>query len=109
MPSATIGKAVAQSIADRIHGSKRPLHTASMAQLGAACVASAGADLLHGTAATMTVFPIVPDSDTYPEYGRDLSFTMGEVGLAGHWVKLLLHYMFMYKARLRLGWAWIPE
>ena len=85
------------------------MHTASMAQLGAACVASAGADLFHGTAATMTVFPIVPDYERYPEYGRNLSYTMGEIGLAGHWVKLLLHFMFMYKARLRRGWAWIPE
>ena len=109
MPSATIGKTVARSIVGMIRGNRSPMHTASMAQLGAACVASAGADLFHGTAATMTVFPIVPDYERYPEYGRNLSYTMGEIGLAGHWVKLLLHFMFMYKARLRRGWAWIPE
>ncbi len=109
MPSATIGKTVAHSIADIVRGKARPMHTASMAELGAACVASAGADLLHGTAATMTVLPIVPNYERYPEHGRNLDYTMGEIGLAGHWVKLLLHYLFMYKARLRPGWAWIPE
>jgi sulfide:quinone oxidoreductase len=109
MPSATTGKAIAHSISDIVSGKKVALHTASMAQLGAACVASAGADLLHGTAATMTVYPIVPDYEKYPEYGRDLDYTVGEIGLAGHWLKLLLHYLFMYKARLRPGWAWIPE
>lgn len=109
MPSATIGKIVAHSIVDMIHGQAKPTYTASMAELGAACVASAGADVFHGMAATMTVFPIVPDYDRYPEYGRDLDYTMGEIGLAGHWMKLLLHYLFMYKARLLPGWAWIPE
>lgn len=31
----------------------------------------------------MTVSPIVPDWDKYPEYGRDISATVGVVGLAG--------------------------
>lgn len=109
MPSATTGKSVANTIADLILGKRKPMHTASMAELGAACVASSGADILHGSAATMTVFPIVPDYDRYPETGRDLALTMGEVGLAGHWVKLLLHYLFLYKARLLPGWTLIPE
>ncbi len=109
MPSATIGKAVAMSIRDILSGAKMPLRTASMAELGAACVASSGADLVQGGAATMTVLPIVPDYEKYPEYGRDLGYTVGEIGLAGHWLKLLLHYLFMYKARLSPGWAWIPE
>jgi sulfide:quinone oxidoreductase len=109
MPSATTGRVVAQSIADKINGKERPLRTASMAELGSACVASSGASLLHGTAASMTVFPIVPDYDRYPEYGRDLKYTMGEIGLAGHWIKLLLHYMFLYKAHLRPGWWLVPE
>ena len=109
MPSATTGKVVAHTIVDMIKGNGKPAHTASMAELGAACVASSGADILHGSAATMTVYPIVPDYDRYPETGRDLAYTMGEIGLAGHWVKLLLHYLFLYKARLRPGWALIPE
>lgn len=109
MPSATMGRVVARSIADRIEGVERPLARASMAELGAACVASSGASLLKGTAASMTVFPIVPDYERYPKYGRDLSYTTGEIGLAGHWIKLILHYMFLYKARLRMGWSLIPE
>ncbi|MGC1421918.1 MAG: FAD/NAD(P)-binding oxidoreductase [Terracidiphilus sp.] len=109
MPSATIGRVVARSIADKVLGKMGPLHAASMAELGAACVASSGASLFKGTAASMTVFPIVPDYDRYPKYGRDLKYTTGEIGLAGHWIKLLLHYMFLYKAHLRMGWRAIPE
>ncbi|MGE0042138.1 MAG: NAD(P)/FAD-dependent oxidoreductase [Vicinamibacterales bacterium] len=109
MPSAMIGKAVAHSIADMMGGAPAPTHTASMAEMGAACVASAGANPFRGTAAAMTVFPIVPDFDRYPEYGRDLDATFGEIGLAGHWIKILLHHLFLYKARLRPGWSLIPE
>ena len=109
MPSAAIGKAVARSIVDMIGGSRAPTHTASMAEMGAACVASAGANPFTGTAASMTVFPIVPDYERYPQYGRDLDRTFGEIGLAGHWIKILLHHLFLYKARLRPGWRLIPE
>lgn len=109
MPSATIGKAVARSVVDMLGGAPGPTQQASMAEMGAACVASAGASLISGTAASMTVFPVVPDFDRYPEYGRDLRFTFGEVGLAGHWIKVLLHHVFLHKARLRPGWRLIPE
>ena len=109
MPSATIAKAVARSIVDMIGGAAAPTHTASMAELGAACVASAGSNPFTGTAASMTVFPIVPDFERYPVYGRDQERTFGEIGLAGHWIKILLHHLFLYKARLRPGWRMIPE
>ncbi len=109
MPSATIGKAVARSIVDMIHGAKEPTQTASMAEMGAACVASAGANPFTGTAASITVFPIVPDFEKYPEYGRDLNHTFGEIGLAGHWIKILLHHLFLHKARMRPLWSLIPE
>ncbi|BCS34879.1 sulfide:quinone reductase [Luteitalea sp. TBR-22] len=109
MPSATIGKAVARSIVDMLGGAPGPTQRASMAEMGAACVASAGASLVSGTAASMTVFPIVPDYERYPEYGRDLRLTFGEIGLAGHWIKVLLHHLFLHKARLRPGWRLIPE
>jgi sulfide:quinone oxidoreductase len=92
-----------------IRGGDKPTHSASMAEMGAACVASAGANPFTGTAASMIVFPIVPDFERYPEYGRDLDYTMGEIGLAGHWIKILLHHLFLYKARLRPGWSMIPE
>jgi sulfide:quinone oxidoreductase len=109
MPSAMIGKAVARSVVDMLRGADAPTHTASMAEMGAACVASAGANPFTGTAASMTVFPIVPDFEKYPEYGRDTDYTSGEIGLAGHWIKILLHHLFLYKARLRPGWSLIPE
>ncbi|MEE9322478.1 MAG: FAD-dependent oxidoreductase [Granulosicoccus sp.] len=109
MPSANIGKAVAMSIMDMINGAENPTHTASMAEIGAACVASTGKGLFTGTAATMTVFPIVPDFEKYPEYGRDMSLTFGEVGLAGHWMKHALHYMFLHQAQIKPGWKLIPD
>lgn len=110
MPSATMGKAVAANIRDLLNGKiKEAVYTASMGEMGAACVASTGSDLFNGTAATMTVFPVVPDYETYPEYGRDMSLTFGEIGLAGHWMKLLLHYVFMYQAKLRPGWSILPD
>lgn len=109
MPSATIGKAVAHSIVDMLGGAPAPTHEASMANMGAACIASAGASLVKGTAASMTVFPIVPDYERYPGSGRDRRFTFGEIGLAGHWIKILLHHAFLHKARLRPGWSLIPE
>ncbi|MHB1569789.1 MAG: NAD(P)/FAD-dependent oxidoreductase [Solirubrobacteraceae bacterium] len=109
MPSAMIAKAVARSVTDMIAGASAPTHTASMAEMGAACVASAGANPFTGTAASMTVFPIVPDYQRYPEYGRDINRTFGEIGLAGHWIKIALHHLFLHKARLRPGWRLIPE
>ncbi|WP_321473719.1 FAD-dependent oxidoreductase [uncultured Paludibaculum sp.] len=109
MPSAMIAKAVAHSITDMVRGKPGPTHTASMAEMGAACVASAGANPFTGTAASITVFPIVPDYERYPEYGRDIDYTFGEIGLAGHWIKILLHHLFLYKARMLPGWALIPE
>lgn len=109
MPSAVIGKAVARSVVDMLAGAPAPTQEASMAKMGAACIASGGASLLSGTAASITVFPIVPDYDRYPMYGRDLAGTFGEIGLAGHWIKVLLHHAFLYKARLRPGWHLIPE
>jgi len=109
MPSAAMAIAVAKSIRDMLKGSANPTHSASMAKMGAACVASTGSHLLRGTAATMTVFPVVPDYEKYPEYGRDLNLTFGEIGLAGHWMKSLLHHTFIYQAKMRPGWWLLPD
>jgi sulfide:quinone oxidoreductase len=110
MPSGIIGKAVAKSICDMIqNGKNAPLQHASMAEMGAACVASAGKGLTDGTAAALTVYPVVPDFEKYPGLGRDLSHTFGEIGLAGHWIKHVLHHLFIYKAKLKPGWTLIPE
>ena len=110
MPSGIMGKAVAHSVCDRIlKGPDAPLHEASMAHMGAACVASAGKGLFTGTAAAMTIYPVVPDFEKYPGTGRDTEYTFGEIGLAGHWIKHILHHLFIWKAKLKPGWTLIPE
>ena len=110
MPSGIIGKAVAHSVCNLItKGENAPLHEISMAHMGAACVASAGKGLFDGTAAAMTVYPVIQDFDKYPGTGRDTDYTFGEIGLAGHWIKHILHHLFLYKAKLKPGWTLIPE
>ncbi|MBL8929644.1 MAG: FAD-dependent oxidoreductase [Kineosporiaceae bacterium] len=110
MPSGVMGKVAALTIVERItKGADAHTHEASMADMGAACVASAGTGLRHGSAASMTMYPVVPDYQKYPGHGRSLTDTIGEIGLAGHWLKLMLHYLFIYKAKARPGWHFIPE
>ena len=60
-------------------------------------------------AASLTVFPILPDSSRRPETGRDPDATFGEIGLAAHWIRILPHRMFLYEERLRPGWWLVPE
>ena len=110
MPSGVIGKTVAETIIDRIeHGDSAPAHTASMAEMGAACIASAGTGWRTGSAASMSVYPIVPDPEKYGAEGRDTSATYGEIGLSAHWMKVMLHHLFIYKAKARPFWYLIPE
>ncbi|ORB54502.1 sulfide:quinone reductase [Mycobacterium persicum] len=110
MPSGIMAKTVAETIRDRItKGSAAPAHRASMATMGAACIASAGTGFREGSAAAMTMFPVVPDPVRYPQTGRDIAGTSGELGLAGHWIKVLLHHLFIYKAKARPFWWLIPE
>ncbi|HCD53592.1 MAG TPA: sulfide:quinone reductase [Balneolaceae bacterium] len=110
MPSGVIGKIVAQNIAEFIKkGATEHKHTANMGRMGAACIVSAGYSLTHGQGATMTVSPIVPDYEKYPQWGRDIEATVGEMGLAGHWIKLFLHYMFIHKAKGYPLWWLLPE
>ncbi len=110
MPSGVIGRAVAKSIAERVkHGGSAKVYTASMADMGAACIASAGKGWRTGQAASMTVFPIIPDSEKYGDLGRDTTQTYGEIGLSAHWMKVMLHYLFIYKAKARPLWYLIPE
>ena len=109
MPSAAMGKAVAASIRDMLKGAPAPTHTASMAEAGAVCVASTGKHIFKGSAASMIVYPVVPDRETYPPYGRDIDLTFVEIGLAGHWMKYILHHLFIHQARLRPGWTILPD
>jgi sulfide:quinone oxidoreductase len=110
MPSGVIGKIVALNIVEQIKTGKALYrHKASLGKMGAACIISMGFGMTKGMAATLTVFPVVPDWKKYPDWGRDISYTVGEPGLAGHWIKLLLHYMFLYKAKCKPFWWLIPE
>ena len=110
MPSGVIGKIVAQNISEGIKkGTLEHKHTANMGRMGAACIVSAGYSMTKGLGATMTVSPVVPDWEKYPEWGRNINSTVGEIGTAGHWIKLFLHYMFMHKAKGYPFWWLLPE
>ncbi|NJN25804.1 MAG: FAD-dependent oxidoreductase [Cyclobacteriaceae bacterium] len=110
MPSGVMARVVAYNVADMINGKENvPKRKASMAKMGAACIASAGANIYSGTAVSLTMYPIIPDFHRYPETGRDLNYTSGEIGLAGHWIKHLLHHAFMYKAKANPFWKVVPE
>jgi len=110
MPSGVIGKIVAENIAEGIKKGKfEHKHTANMGRMGAACIVSAGYSMTKGLGATMTVSPVVPDWEKYPEWGRNIKSTVGEIGLAGHWIKLFLHYMFLHKAKGYPFWWLLPE
>ena len=110
MPSGIMGRAVALSIVDMIqNGADKPSHAASMGEMGAACVASAGASFWKGSAVSITMFPVVPDYERFPGAGRSLTHTTGEIGSAGHWIKRILHHLFLYKAKGKAGWWLIPE
>ncbi|TXD49716.1 NAD(P)/FAD-dependent oxidoreductase [Polaribacter sp. IC073] len=111
MPSGITAKIVADNIIDSIKNGKESLnHKGSMGNMGAACIASAGFGMTKGSGVSITTFPIVPDYEKYPKtQGRQLSKTFGEIGLAGHWLKLALHYAFIYKAKMKPFWWLIPE
>lgn len=110
MPSGVMGKITALNIIKLVNKGEHELkHRASMGRMGAACIISAGYGMTKGAAATMTVFPIVPDFEKYPDYGRSIGYTMGEAGLAGHWLKWFMHYMFLHKAKGYPFWWLLPE
>ena len=110
MPSGAMGKVVALTIADMIlTGATVPTRSASMSEMAAACIASTGTGLFRGTAAAMAMSPIVPDYSRFPSTGRNTTETTGDIGLAAHWVKRLLHTAFIYKAKALPFWSLIPE
>lgn len=111
MPSGITAKLVADNLIDTIKGKRSDLHhKGSMGNMGAACIASAGYGMTQGSGVSITTYPIVPDFNKYPEtHGRKLGKTFGEIGLAGHWLKLALHYAFLYKAKMKPFWWLIPE
>lgn len=111
MPSGISAKIVVDNIIESIKtGNTTVHHKGSMGNMGAACIASAGYGLFNGRGISITTFPIVPDYKKYPDTGgRALGKTFGDIGLAGHWVKLSLHYAFIYKAKMLPFWWVVPE
>ena len=111
MPSGITAKLVADNIIEMIKHSNSELHhKGSMGNMGAACIASAGFGITKGSGVSITTYPIVPDYNKYPDtQGRKLGKTFGTIGLAGHWLKLALHYAFLYKAKMKPFWWLIPE
>jgi len=109
MVSGIIGRVVAKNIIDLIKKG-RMTHHERMSEMVAACIASMGDSLWDGSAATMILYPVVPDNRRFPdEHGRDLFVTHMEMGLAGAWMKRMIHTTFMHKFRARPGWKIIPE
>jgi len=82
MPAGVMGKIVVLNIAEKILGATEHRHNASMSRMGAACVVSAGFGSFDGLGASMTHFPVVSDWEKYPEWGRDMNYSLGEAGLA---------------------------
>ncbi len=100
MPCGIMGKTAAltsptASSGSRVAGAHRldGEHGRRLCRLG-------GSRTRDGSAAAMTMMPVVPDYSRFAT-GRDLKGTTGEVGLGGHWVKLMLHHLFIYKAKAR--------
>lgn len=109
MVSGIIGRIVALNVIDLVRG-KEPGHKERMTEMVAACIASMGDSLWDGAAATILIHPIVPDVMRYPDInGRDLSVSHMEMGLAGAWMKRVLHSTFIWKLKGNLGWKTIPE
>jgi len=111
MPSGITAKLVADNIIDVItKGGGKLHHKGSLGNMGAACIASSGYGSFSGSGVSITTYPIVPDYKKFPDsHGRELRKTFGDIGLAGHWLKLFLHHAFLYKAKMRPFWWIIPE
>jgi len=109
MVSGIIGRVVAKNVIDLVEKG-RMTHSERMTEMVAACIASMGDSLWDGGAGTILMYPVVPDNRRFPnEMGRDLFVTHMEQGLAGAWMKRLIHSTFMWKFKGNIGWKIIPE
>jgi sulfide:quinone oxidoreductase len=109
MVSGIIGRIIAMNIIDLIQKG-RMTHHERMSEMFAACIASMGDSLWDGSAAVIVVYPVVPDVRRFPnEEGRDMFVTHMEMGLAGAWMKRMIHSTFMWKLQGKIGWKIIPE
>ena len=108
MAAGIMGRTVALNITDLVEG-RPPSHSEPMSRMPGACIASTNKSLLRGSAVSIVMHPVAKDFEAYPETGRDLKVTTMENGLAGAWIKRILHSTFLWKFKGRLGWRLIPE
>ena len=109
MVSGIIGRVVALNIVDLITKGHMT-HSERMSEMVAACIASMGDSLWDGSAVTIVMHPVVPDLKKFPTgSGRDLFVNHMEMGVAGAWMKFMLHYTFIWKFKALPGWQIIPE
>lgn len=109
MVSGIIGRIIAKNIIELVKKGQMTHHE-RMSDMAAACIASMGDSLWDGSAATIMMYPVVPDTIKFPnDYGRDMFVTHMEMGLAGAWMKRMIHTTFMHKLRAKIGWKFIPE
>lgn len=109
MVSAITGRVVALNIVDLVKTGEMT-HTERMTEMAAACIASMGDSLWDGSAAVMVIYPVVPDPTKYTDtHGRDSFVTHMEMGLAGAWMKRLIHTTMIYKLKGNPFWNLIPE
>lgn len=109
MIAGVIGRIAAFNIADLVTSGTMH-HRERMTEMFAACVASMGDSLWDGEAATIFMYPVVPDYRRFPNSdGRDPMVTHMELGTSGAWMKRMVHETFMHKFRARPGWTIIPE
>jgi sulfide:quinone oxidoreductase len=109
MVAGIVGRVVAQNIIELLNG-KEMTHQERMSGMPVACIASMGDSLWNGMAAVILIHPFVPDYRRFPQTdGRDHNLTNMEVGLAGAWMKRMLHSTFIHKFKGNIGWKLIPE
>jgi len=109
MMSGIIGRVVAKNIIDLVERG-RMTHHERMSEMLSVCIASMGDSLWDGLATVAVIYPVVPDVRKFPnEQGRDLFVTHLETGLAGAWMKRMIHSTFIHKLQGRVGWKIIPE
>ncbi|MDA8097767.1 MAG: FAD-dependent oxidoreductase [Clostridia bacterium] len=109
MVSGTIGRLVAKNIISLLEQG-RMTHQERMTEMFSACIASMSGSLWDGSAVSITLFPTVPNFLRYRNRcGRDAFGTRIEIGLAGAWMKRMIHTTMLWKVQGNLGWRIIPE
>jgi sulfide:quinone oxidoreductase len=109
MVSGIIGRLEAKNLIGMVKEEKMA-YQERMTEMYAACIASMGSSPWSGEATSVFLYPIVPNFLRFPnKYGRDERITHLEGGVAGAWIKRIVHTTMLYKAKSYPGWEFIPE